>query len=62
MPFVFFQSIKTGINLDHVEWYFTNDDMSNLTFKMMSGKKFFISDEHEISYFFDTVTLMEVEE
>ena len=61
MPFVFFQSIKTGINLDHVEWYFTNEDMSNLTFTMLSGKIFFISDDDEISHFFDMMLIEEEE-
>ncbi len=53
MKFVYFESIHTGINLDHVEWYSVDDAMSNLSFKMTSGKQFFISDEKEITYFFD---------
>ena len=62
MQFIYFESHRLGINLDHIEWYSIDNDMSKLTFKMISGKQFFISDEHEISYFFDTVTLMEEEE
>ena len=62
MQFVYFKSMRVGINLDHVEWYFVNDDTSKLTLKMVSGRQFFISDDDEISYFFDVVMLMEAEE
>ncbi len=61
MQFIYFESIRVGINLNRIEWYSVDDDMSKMTFKMVSGKQFFIQDQEEISYFFDVVMLMELE-
>ena len=62
MQFIYFKSMRVGINLDHVEWYSLDDAMTNMTFKMVSGQKFFTSNEDEILYFLDVEMLMETEE
>ena len=62
MQFVYFKSMRVGINLYHVYWYSVNDTMKTLSLRMVSGQNFFLSDEDEISYFFDVVMLMELDE
>ena len=62
MQFNYFASKRIGINLNHIEWYLINDSMTRLEFKMVSGQKFVMRNEDEISYFFNVVMLMEAEE
>ena len=59
MQFIYFESRRVGINVDHLEWYSLNEFGSVLNIKMASEQRYFIDDEDEISYFLDIVTGLE---
>ncbi len=59
MQFIYFESRRVGINVDHLEWYSLNEHGNVLNIKLVSGQKYFVDDEDEISYFLDVVTGLE---
>jgi len=61
MNFVYFDSKRTGINLDNVEWYVIRDHGA-LAIHLTSGMEFLIQDDDEVDYFLDVSSALEFDD